>query len=218
MNYLFLSIFLLMQLLPSSTLLKDNAKGWKLSKNEEGISVYTKDRKGSNFKEIKVSCTLHSSAASLVHLLSIKEEYPAWIYACSEARMLNQVSPFETYHYQVTDAPWPVEDRDLIVRTTVSQDPVTKVIDIYGVGIADYIPENKNKIRVSQYTAHWIITPKGNNTLDIVYLIALDPAGNLPPWIVNLGVSEGPLRTMKNLKARLPMYKDAKVSFIEEVE
>mgnify|MGYP000244705578 CR=1 FL=1 len=218
MNYLFLSIFLLVQIIVGVDSLNSKEKGWKLRKEEDGIKVFSRDREGSNFKEIKITCTLKTTASGLVHALSIKEDFTKWIYACSESRLLKEISATETIHYQVTDAPWPVDDRDLIVHTKVVQNSDNGVIDIIGKGIYNYTPVNRNKVRVPKYEAHWIITPKNKNTMDIVYLIAVDPGGSLPAWVVNLGLSDGPLKTMKNLKSRLPQYQDVKIPYIKDIE
>lgn len=218
MNYLFISIILFVQLIAGIDTINSKDKGWKLRKEEDGIKVFSRDREGSNLKEIKVTCSLNTTVSGLVHVLSTKEEFPKWIYACSESVVLQEVSPMETYHYQVTDAPWPVEDRDLIVHTKIAQNSTSGVVDIYGKGIVDYKPVNRNKVRVPNYEAHWIITPKNKNTMDIVYLIAVDPGGSLPAWVVNLGLSDGPLKTMKSLVSLLPKYQNVKVPYIKEFE
>lgn len=188
---------------------------WKLKKEEDGINVYTRDRAGSNLKDIKVTCSYESSLSAFVYVLSQKEDYPEWIYSCSESKVLKVVSPLESYHYQVTDAPWPVDDRDLIIHQKIKQNS-NGTVEIFASGSPDYIPEKRKRVRVPDYKAHWKIVPEGKNLLSVEYYISLDPGGSIPDWIINMGVTEGPFKTMKNLKERLPLYQEKTVSFIQE--
>lgn len=189
---------------------------WKLKKEKDGIKVYTRDRSGSNLKDIKVTCTYSSSLSAFIYVLSKKDEYPEWIYSCSESEVLKVISPLESYHYQVTDAPWPVDDRDLIIHQKITQHS-NGTVEIIASGKPDFIPEKRKRVRVPDYNAHWKISPEGKNLLSVEYTISLDPGGSIPDWIINLGVTEGPFNTMQNLKERLPQYQDKKVSYINEV-
>lgn len=193
-------------------------KAWSLKKEKDGIRVFVRNRKGSSLKDIRVTCTLKSTLGGIVHILTSKDEYQEWIYACSESYLIKDESDFESYHYQVTDAPWPVEDRDLVLHSVMKQDKESRHVEIIVKNVSDVLPDYSGKVRVPYYDAHWKIIPIGDDMVEVDYTISLDPGGNIPLWVINLAVSEGPLKTMQNFRNRLEMYKDRKLPLIQEVD
>lgn len=190
---------------------------WALKKEKDGIQVFIRNRVGSSLKDIRVTCTFKSTLGGIVHILTSKGEYKEWIYACSESYLLKDNGFFESYHYQVTDAPWPVEDRDLVLHTVVKQNMPTRQVEIMVKNVTDILPEYSGKVRVPYYDAYWKITPLGEGLVEVDYTISLDPGGNVPLWVINLAVSEGPLKTMQNFRSRLEKYKDKRLPMIVEV-
>ncbi len=189
---------------------------WKLIKNEEGIKIYSRPASDeSALKELKVTTELNASLSAIVSVLAAKELFPKWVYGCSVSEIVKKTSDLEIYHYQVTDMPWPIEKRDVIIHTLISQDTATRVVKIACKGIPDYIPQNKDRIRIISFKAHWTLTPNAKGKVDLVYLMTVDPAGSLPVWIINMVAAEGPMKTIKNLRDFLPAYKEASLDYIK---
>lgn len=189
---------------------------WVLKKDKDGIKVFIRNKPGSSLKDIRVISTLESTMGGVVHMLTSKEDYKTWIYACSESYLVKEVGFLETYHYQVTAAPWPVEDRDLVLHTIVRQDEKTGIVDMVVKNATGVLPEYKGKVRVPYYDARWIIRPVENNMIEVDYTISLDPGGNIPVWVINMAISDGPLKTMQNFRTRLELYKDVRLPMILE--
>jgi hypothetical protein len=189
---------------------------WKLIKNDEGIKIYSRPAlNGSPLKELKVITELKASLSAIVTVLSAKQLYPQWVYGCSSSEMLDKISDFEMYHRQVTDMPWPVQKRDLIIQTIISQEKDTKVVNVACKGVPDYRPVDEDCIRIISFKASWKLTPKTNGFTELEYLMSVDPAGSLPIWIINLMAAEGPMKTIKNLRIFLSQYKEANLSYIK---
>ena len=53
---------------------------WKLTKNKDGIQVYQRDAKNSNFKNIKVECTLEGNFEKLIAIINNVNHYKDWVY------------------------------------------------------------------------------------------------------------------------------------------
>ncbi len=190
---------------------------WELVKNEDDIKIYSRQAsKERGLKELKVVTDVKGSLSSILSVLSDKSDFPKWVYGCGSAEMLEMVSAMETYHYQTTEMPWPVQNRDLILHTVIKQDPVTKVITMDCNGVPDFRPHNKEFLRIQSYKAFWVMTPKANGMVEINYTVNFDPAGSLPDWVVNMVAAEGPLKTIKGLRGRLADYKNVKLSYIKD--
>src|SRR5688572_1656037 len=83
------------------------AQDWRLSKQKNGISIYDAATPNSNFKSIKVVCTLAGSYDKLVKIITDVNHHKDWVYHNKEASLLKTVNPFDFYYYTVTTLPWP---------------------------------------------------------------------------------------------------------------
>lgn len=172
---------------------------WELKKEQEGIKIYTGD-KNAGIKKIKIETTINYPAVNVLEVLKDKEKYTNWVYKCSEAKLLKKVNDNEFYHYQITSAPWPIQDRDMIVHLKISENNETGEYTLTGLGVPDYLPEKSGKVRIKHYQTLWKITPVTQNSCLVVYEMRVDPGGAIPAWLYNLGSTEGPLITAQNLR------------------
>jgi hypothetical protein len=64
----------------------------------------------------------------------------------------------------------------------------------------------------------WTIKPLAKNKNKCEYFLLLDPGGDVPAWIINLFISEGPYSSLVKLKQRvnLPKYANTKFAWITE--
>ena len=188
---------------------------WKLTTEEEGIKIYTSQIADSKVKAVKVECELNATQSQLVAVLMDVNKTDEWIYHTKSCRLIKQVSPSELYYYSEVSLPWPAENRDFVAHLTVSQNPVTKVVVINAPSAAGVVPEKKGIVRIANSTGKWIITPHGPAHVKIEYTLHADPGGNIPAWIVNMFVTDGPLQIFKKLKIQVqkPAYKNAALLF-----
>lgn len=191
---------------------------WQLKKNEQGVTVYTRDSENSAFKELKAVAYLKTSLSSIVGLLYDFEKYPEWVYKCGKSGTLKTISEKELIHYQTVIAPWPIDNRDFIVNIKIEQNEKTKVITIKSYAIGNYIPLVPNYVRIMKFNASWVLSPQKDGSVEIVYQLLIDPSGYIPAWAVNMAVVDGPFETMNNIKERVfrKEYQKAKISFINE--
>lgn len=215
MRVLFTTIFLL--LITTSFLpVCKNEKEWVLKKEVDGIKVYVRPANNSKLKELKLLTTMDAKMNTVVSYLSDKDNYHNWVYGCVESYLLKKISDHEVYHYQRTSPPWPMSDRDLVVRSIVRQDSISKVVYISANDVSNYMKENDGIVRVPKFIASWKITRLSSTKVELEHQVSLDPGGDVPGWILNLAISEGPVKSMKKFKSDLPTYKKNLVPFIKD--
>lgn len=202
----------------SFTTFKNANKEWVLKKEAEGVSVYNRDAENSSLKELKAVTQLNASLSSIIALLSDKASFPKWIYKCEKSYVIKPLSEAEAICYQNVVAPWPLDNRDIVINVKVYQDAVTKVVYQKATGVPNYIKEVDGHVRITLFNALWTLTPLNNGLVKCEYQLLLDPGGNLPAWLVNLAAIDGPFETTVNMKKMLlsDKYKTAKYSFITE--
>lgn len=207
--FLFLSLF-------STSLSAQNTDGWVFKNEKNGVKVYYK--KTSDVHEIKMVTSMKATLSGVVQLLNEVENYPKWGYKLSEAKLLKRVNDQEFYYWSKLDFPWPLNDRDIVVQTKVEQDSATRRVVSNSWAKPNYLPENKDVVRIKTTTTRWTIVPGAGGWLYIEYYIYSNPGGNIPDWLVNMAIDIGPLETLSNMRKMLqePKYRTAKLAYIKE--
>jgi hypothetical protein len=172
----------------------------KLRKDEGGIRVYTCSTDTSKFKSIKVECELKCSLDKLERCLLDFENYTQWQFNTVESKTINKISDSEFIYYAKIEAPWPVSDRDMVVRfrSKRSVDQLTiSANSEHGI-----IAEKEGFVRVPVSRSQWVAREKSKDVLEIKYSIQIDPGGNVPAWLVNWVCANAPLKSFQALKKR----------------
>ncbi|MCB0402386.1 MAG: hypothetical protein KDD41_09910 [Flavobacteriales bacterium] len=190
---------------------------WKLEKDKNNIKVYSHIPEGSELKEIRMVSKANADLSHAVSVLMDVEGYSKWIYNCRSAKIVKHVKEREIIYYSVTAAPWPLIDRDLVVHNKIYQNPKTKAVFSQSMATTDVLAPVPGKIRITDLYGLWKFTPLGNGEIEIEYYIRVDPAGILPPWVVNMFISTGPYQSMLKFKEQLKKEEhQVKLDFIEE--
>ena len=207
---------ILLFLLVASIISATASDTWILSKDDDGIKVFTRNVPNSKVKAIKVTCYLDASPAQLVSVLMDINNGDNWVYHTSSSYIIKQVSPSELYYYSLIKVPWPVHNRDFIAHMKVTQDPVSKIITVDAPCITDMVPRKTNIVRIKESYGKWVITPTDGGRVQVEYTLHADPGGNIPAWLINMFVTQGPVESFKKLKIQLkkPAYKNAKLDYI----
>lgn len=211
-NYSFLTVMLL--LLVSELSVAETA--WQLDKDEDGIKVYVQERQDSAVKSFKGEVTISARLTSVVSALEDTNAYPQFLHNCKKAKNLKIISHSESYKYIVTDMPWPVEDRDMIVHSVMSQNKASKVVTIKLNAASKQIAHKKGLVRIKNMVGSWSLIPDAKGQIKVTYEMNIDPGGSLPKWLVNSLVVDIPFHTLRKLRNQLkkPSYKNQKHALI----
>lgn len=193
-------------------------ENWKLAEDQQWIKIYKRPITNSKIKSIKVICTLQASISQLLAAIMDVQSCGEWVYSSKTNILLKQISPLELIYYSEVSVPWPVENRDYVVRVKAEQDPQTKIVTVNSPCIPGYVKEKPGKVRIKESVAQWTIIPIGKNQVKVEYILEVDPLGNIPAWLVNLFAAKGPYETFKALKVHVQkdVYKRAHYATIVE--
>jgi len=191
---------------------------WELKKEKEGVKVYTRTVEGSNFKEFKSIGVHKGSLSSLIGVLQDESSFCNWFPDCKEFKVLKRNSKVERTQYMVIKAPFPVDNRDTVQHTFLSQDMSSKAVTIQLVAEPESYPEVSGNIRVPKSKGIWKFTPVDNNQIEVLFQLHSDPGGKLPEWVANMFVTETPLKAVVNLikLAKEEKYSNNKLDYIQE--
>ncbi len=189
---------------------------WKLKTDKDNIKIYSKSTPDSKMKTLKVVCPIDARLTQLAALILDINATTEWVYKTKSAIVQKQVSPSEVIYYSEINMPWPLSDRDFIVRVKVTQDPATKIVTVNTENLPSFLPEKKDIVRVKHSEAKWVFRPLPKNQVLMEYTLVVDPGGSIPTWLVNMFSTKGPFECFKNLKAQInkPAYLKARLPFV----
>ena len=194
---------------------------WVLKKETDELKVYHRKSAVSKINEIRIEMTVQASLSNIVSVMRDVDAFKEWIYKSGESRRLDDnTQSSEGMLYSTINFPWPMQDRDYIGRVRLIQDPDSKVIRSKMIGDPDYLPEEKGMVRIRDLEVTWLITPLKTNEARIEYQLRADPGGNVPAWMINMAVDQGPIQTMKKFREMLlkEKYREARLRFIAEAD
>lgn len=172
---------------------------WKLTRSSDGISVYQSPAGNSEYKSVKVECTLDGNYDKLVSVITNVGHYRDWVYNNKTSELLKTTSPSDFYYYSETSLPWPMSNRDAVMHTTITRDSHDVFLKINSVTNAGLVSEKSGKVRVPRSNINWYVTAPKPGTIHIVYTFEADPGGSIPAWLVNNFADKGPLESFRKL-------------------
>lgn len=205
---------------PAAIFSQTQSDGWELKREKGGIKVYLRESADSDIKELKFETELEASLSSIAAILTDVAGFDDWVYASVTSETVRKVSDTEVIYYTEMDFPWPMSNRDLVLRSRFWQDPHTLAFHSKTYSVHDEMPEKDGIVRMKKADIHWIFTPVGNGMLRLNYFLSSDPGGSIPAWMVNLAADQGPLLTMVKFKEAIEKekYKNAKLAFVQEYD
>lgn len=176
-------------------------KGWEFVKEADGIKVYKRQVQGSDLLDFGGEGTLDFPVDQLCAVLEDIPGQKQWVDSLEMSQYLEQKSPRDYFYFQQYDLPWPISDRDFVVRHTWKIDRENKVVTINDISVNHpKRPVNDCCIRGSIELAEIRMAPIGEKKTTMIALARADMKGLLPAWMINSIQEDFPLNTFVGYK------------------
>lgn len=193
---------------------------WTIQRSEDGIDVYTRPEPASQFEAVRAVMTLDDvRLSSLVALISDTQACSRLESRCVEAETLDTIDQTESVVYRYNNMPFPVRDRDMVLRLKWYQQPDSLNVNVVISNVTGFLPEKKRRVRMPKVNLGWKFVPLPDGFVEVSSEGHIEPGANLPAWILNQFLVSAPFKTMEAVASivREPLYRDAELSFIKEV-
>ncbi|MEY4927217.1 MAG: hypothetical protein RI894_1653 [Bacteroidota bacterium] len=189
---------------------------WTFWKEAQNVKIYYRESPDGGVKEVKMITDFETTPSAIVALVEDFDGYKTWVYKSTQSRLVKRYNSFEVDYYNYIDFPWPLTDRDVAVHSKISQDPKTKALTSISTCNPTAVPKVKDAVRISLFNSKWVFTQAGAGKLHSEYQFRSHPGGNIPSWMVNLALDEGPLNTIAGMRRALKQvkYKNAQIEGI----
>jgi hypothetical protein len=174
---------------------------WKLIKDNEDIKVYVRTNDTTGYKAYRATTIVPAHLEEVYFFLMDADNLHKWHYQTSESRLLKKINSSEQLVYIKNDMPWPLQDRDVVTRMKVSK-PTLDIIRIDLLPELNYMAENNKMVRIKNFTGHWYLEKSEKGTI-VIQEMQGDPGGNIPPFLFNIFLTNGPFSTFLEMKKML---------------
>jgi ribosome-associated toxin RatA of RatAB toxin-antitoxin module len=178
---------------------------WTAEKSESSIQTYSRLKKGKTYYETRAVFTVKASVNRVVQLITAVDDFKTWLPHTIDSKIISRVNDSVFFGYTVSEAPWPMSDRDTYFKVTVQRVDQQYVITLLGKR-NDY-PLQSNKVRVKGFHAQWRITELKNGEVEIDYTASFDPDGGAPNWIIKNRLIDVRIETARELMKKLEAEK-----------
>jgi hypothetical protein len=200
LNYAAVPVLFFILLMVASDI---SAQNWDFIKEKDGIRIYTRKEDNSDLKSFRGVADLHTEMSKVMALLGNPKSTEWWTKDVSEVKILAYEPDKLIQYYLVYDVPWPFSDRDLVVESRITIDPVTGKETILAKPMFNVVPEKPERVRIKNYWQKWTVQQQGKGLVRVILEGFVDPAGNVPSWLYNMVITETPLKVIKEVKRRV---------------
>lgn len=172
---------------------------WDIVKQKDDITVYTRKSENSKYKEVKINMKISCTMNELVAALEDVDAHKDWVPYTIDSKMVKKDSESKFYYYVSSDFPFPAKDRDVVIYYEREQQADSKIVITRSEAAPEVLAKDEDFVRVPFFSSTYVLTPLDDGMIDIEYLLKVSPGGKIPAWIINLGVTKGPIKTMESL-------------------
>ncbi len=186
--------------------------GWEQIYEWRGVKAYQRSFEGTQVKEYKAVTLLPARLEVVGEVLRDIPSYTEWFPECKESRVIHDFDRYTKEVYCRMGLPWPVADRDILVKNGVKLDFDTgrAVVDFHAVADPE-VPEKDGVVRMCDLTGQYILEYIGRNTTRVTYVHRGHPGGSVPVRVANIAIRYFPYMNLKGLTFRVkdPRYAKA---------
>ena len=165
---------------------------------------------------IRGVATFQENLYDILAVLSDANQYARWMHNCREARLLETKSDFELLVYNRISTPWPLEDRDTVVRTKVDVNREKRTVFIRFKNVASSLQAELDGVtRMPLLRGFYKLEMLGPEKTRVTYQAQADPGGIIPQWLVIQESKAIPANTIRSLRKRVRKTRGTYKSFLK---
>ena len=177
--------------------------GWELVSNEDGIESARKTIPNSSLFAFRGETYTKTSVAKLASLLLDDPKGPEWVDLMNISALLERKSENIKIIHQGYDLPWPIQDRDYVMKQEIQFDQENKSFSLlFESTTHPGMPVQDCCIRAQTYRTFWKLSALPNGKTKVEVEVLTDPKGSLPAWLINLIQEDWPYNTITALLKR----------------
>ncbi len=178
---------------------------WKKDRVRRGFTVYLRnaDDVKTEILPIKVEGIIDAPIDSIMENLRTVEGSETWTPDLLKKTTLQDKGPREAITYSLTDMPWPVYDRTLILHNELKLDKERKLLFVLSKTVSHKnAPKPKRTIEAFVGYSNMGFRPINKRQTYVELTAFIDPRGSIPSWIINFYQTSWPIDFLEAIEKR----------------
>lgn len=178
---------------------------WELVDESAGVRIERAEAEAGSVR-YRASSLLPHPAGEVRAVLEDLEAFPLWASRLHTWQVSAQAGP-EAIVYGRHDFPWPIRDRDYVVRYRWWSDQGRFLIEARAVSDANR-PAEKGVIRISDMHTTWEVEARKSDVSFVRYTYRGGLGGSLPDFVLDLFRGDAMRGSFERLAARVALMRD----------
>jgi len=174
--------------------------GWEFKDEEDGIRTWTQKDESSGLVAFRGGGVVEASIEKVSGVLRDRERKKEWIAYTAEGRTVRDVNDWERIEYNRSSPPWPIKDRDFVLRAGMKVRSDSKEVFFYAVSIESTEVPETSAVRGWVAKSYFRLKALDPKRTEVHLEIHADPKGGLPKWLVNMVQKSWAYRTISGLR------------------
>jgi len=172
---------------------------WAKVTDRNNIQVYERPMANSPVKEF-IGITMVDARMEVAGMvLNDVASFQEWMPGCIESDILKRFEEFNYIVKYVYNMPWPVNNKEVIMKATTTLDwnPGKIIVDLQSI---DDYPKPNSVERFKHFSGKWIFQYENRNKTKVTFLMHFDPDVQANPGIINAIANNYPYDAFVGLK------------------
>jgi hypothetical protein len=175
---------------------------WVKDSIRKGFTLYTRSEPNSKILGIKIEGKIKAPVDQVMAQLRDVENSTDWTPGLLIKSTIEDVDDKTAYTYSLSNMPWPLYDRDMILHNELLLDKKRKLLFILSKSVehpkAIDIPDRVVRAHLGYSNLGMRPLDKENTYVELTVFI--DPRGSIPSWLINFYQKKWPLSFLKSLE------------------
>lgn len=173
---------------------------WEFVTQSEQIKVFKRQIAPTNYSEIKVEAILPCGIEELLQVHLDIRAMKEW------STIPIKIIPIKTYgdstqiYFQESIVAWPLTNREVVIKKTYKATHNGVLIAIENIN--GYELTQPDNIKIKEVVGSWKLTPINEKSTHIIYVMYVNPGGDIPAWILETNSAELPINMIKSIVAQ----------------
>ena len=177
---------------------------WHVVASEAGVEVSQEEVPGRSLPRFRGIGEVDADPDRIVEIIRDVPRQCEWMPDCSESRVVRNEGESELLFYRSTDAPWPISDRDVLLRSELRVlAPGREILITFHAVDDPAVPPRDGHVRMTRCTGSYHITAIAPGSSRVEIEVDADPGGSFPAWLAARTSRDNPIRTIVNLRQRV---------------
>ncbi|MBF0451082.1 MAG: hypothetical protein HQK75_10295 [Candidatus Magnetomorum sp.] len=160
---------------------------WQPEIKKNGIDAYSRMVEGTDILEIRAITVVDARMEVIAEVLRDIPANVEWRPKCAECKLLERYNRNSMTTYTRIDLPWPVADRDVVIKadTSINLNTGRAVVSLGSVEHHN-APLVSGNVRITDFFSQYYLEYINREQTGIIFTTRVNPAGRIPTFLANM--------------------------------